>query len=198
MWGLLRAFTDFRSKTVTESALEDAFRGKLLAAFYLAGPTASVGWTVGYWLQQRFQNPFIGQYSVPVVNMVVTTLAFQIVWWLGSRELYIAEARSPGQRFRLLERDLLPVHWTGIRIGMSFNLVTWAVVSGIIWVLEIANRTLAINLPASTILLIYEFVFVNSPFMRLMGDYFESHAKELAAGHFARLPAELKAPVAAE
>ncbi len=176
MWHALRLHLDGR--VPDETSLAKAFRGKLMACFWLSGPTSWIGWSLSYYLQRRFENPLLGQYSVPAINMVVTTFAYQVFWWLGNRELYRGEGG-----FRRFERDLLPVHGNGIRIGMSFNLVTWPLTSLLLLGIQFLNQRAAVAIPAVAVQQAVDAIFVNTTFMRLMGDFFERWSVVLASRH---------------
>jgi hypothetical protein len=187
MWHAIRTHRELESGTLSEADLAQSFRGKLLACFYLSGPFSWIGIGTSYWLQRKFENPWLGQYSTHLINMVVTTLAYQMFWWLGNYEVYRAEAGTTRHRFRAFERDLLPVHWAGIRIGMTFNVFTWPLTSGLLFLIHYANRHAAIAIPAPAVQQIVDVTLVNTTFMRLMADFFERWSHELGRRHAERL-----------
>ena len=186
VWQALRTHREVAEGTLTEEELATSFRGNLLACFYLSGPFIWIGLSLSYWLQRKLENPFVGQYSTHAINMVVTTLAYQMFWWMGNNGVYRREEKGGKARFRAFERDLLPVHWAGIRIGFTFNLITWPITSLIMYLIQAANRNAAIAIPAPLIQHFIDAAFVNTTFMRLMGDFFEHWSKELARRHMAR------------
>lgn len=177
LWAALRSFS---STTATRDEVVNMFRGKLLACFYLTGPSSWVGLAASYWLQRRYSNPFVGQYSEPVINMVLTTVVFQLIWAAGNPKLYRG---SSGEKFRALERDMLPVHWNGIKVGMTFNLVVFPVSSAIIGGILFLNRQAAIDIPAWVVTGVINTLFVQPQFMRAMGNFFEKWAGVLADRH---------------
>lgn len=173
MWTALRLHR--QDGALTQEELTTLFRGKLLACFFMSGPTIWIGFSLAYWLQLRTQNPFVGQYATPAINLVITTLAFQVIWWFGNREMY--------RSFRAFERDLLPVHWNGFRIGMTFNLISWPIVSLILFGIQTLNHRAAVHIPAQAVQQAFDATFINTTFMRLMGDFFERWAAVLAERH---------------
>lgn len=181
MWTALRLYR--RSGKLTTEELATSFRGKLLACFFLGGPTIWIGFATAYWLQRKYQNPFIGQYATHAINLVITTLAFQFIWWVGNREMYRSENPTLAGRFRAFQRDLLPVHGNGIRIGMTFNLISWPIVSLILWGIQTLNHRAAVDIPAQAVQQAFDATFINTTFMRLMGDFFERWSVVLAERH---------------
>lgn len=181
MWTALRLHR--QDGNLTQEELATLFRGKLLACFFMGGPTIWIGFSLAYWLQLKTQNPFVGQYATPAINLVITTLAFQFVWWIGNREMYRVEYPVLRDRFRAFQRDLLPVHWNGFRIGMTFNLISWPTVSLILFGIQAFNHRAAVHIPAQAVQQAFDATFINTTFMRLMGDFFERWSHVLAERH---------------
>lgn len=177
---LVAALKSFTGETATIEELGSAFRGKLLACFYLSGPLSFVSLAASVYLQRKTQNPFVGQYSEQAMSMVFCTLAYQVFWALGNRGLYRGTLR---ERFVAFEKDMLPVHGNGIKIGMSFNLVVWPVTSAILFGVQLLNRQAAVNIPAALVQGVINTVFVQPTFMRAMGDFFERWSRVLAERH---------------
>lgn len=172
-----------RDGSMTREELATSFRGKLLACFFMSGPTIWIGFASAYWLQRKYQNPWIGQYATHAINLVITTIAFQTIWWIGNREMYRGEHGSRRARFRAFERDLLPVHWNGIRTGMTFNIVSWPIVSLILFGIQAVSHRASVDIPAQAVQQAFDATFINTTFMRLMGDFFERWAMVLAERH---------------
>lgn len=183
MWSMLRSFKS--EGPPDKAALAEIFRGKLLATFFMAGPFSWIGFGLSYMLQQRFKNPYIGQYSQVAFNMIFTTLAFQIIWALANGPVYRRAGRTFRERFVAIERDLLPVHWGGIKIGMTFNAITWPLTSFILFIIALINRGASVAIPAAVVSTTLDYAFVNPTFMRLMGDFFQHWSEVLAERHLA-------------
>lgn len=181
MWTALRLHR--RDGSLSGEELATSFRGKLLACFFMSGPTIWIGFATAYYLQRKYQNPWIGQYATHAINLVITTLAFQFIWWVGNREMYRAEQPTLRGRFRAFQRDLLPVHGNGIRIGMTFNLISWPIVSLILLGIHALNRRASVDIPAQAVQQAFDATFINTTFMRLMGDFFERWSLVLAERH---------------
>ncbi|MGV3615494.1 MAG: hypothetical protein ACO1SV_09195 [Fimbriimonas sp.] len=183
MWHALRTHRQVGERTLTQAELAESFRGKMMACFFMAGPTSWIGIGLAYWLQRKFENPWLGQYAVHPINMVITTAAYQLFWWFGNRDVYRAESPTGGGQFRAMERDLLPLHWGGIRIGMTFNLFTWPLTSLILYGIHLWNQRAAVGIPAQFVQQAVDACLVHPTFTRLMGDFFERWSNELGRRH---------------
>jgi hypothetical protein len=163
------------------SRLEELFRGKLFGVFFLSGPSAFLGFTGATIAQYWTQNSWVGLFSTIIFTFLITTLAYQIFWYLDNRKLY--ERISPNFLIQLreLEIDLWPIHWTGMRFGLVFSLLTVSLSSIVIVVANFIRPGLANALPIPIILMLLEFVLVSGTFMRIMGDQFDRHSRTLAA-----------------
>lgn len=113
--------------------------------------------------------------------MVVTSVVFQIVWWIDNKKLY-AHLPTSFDKLKELERDLWPVHWTGIRTGLILGLMSsfW-VVGIVVAAFQLLAPKLAEIIPMNLFLVITEAIVIQGPFLRIMGDFFDRHSKRLAA-----------------
>jgi hypothetical protein len=164
----------------TAEELAESFRGKLLGCFYLAGGLSWIGVAISYHLQLLYKNPFVGQYSEGLINMVLCSAGFQVIWVRINQGLYRGSLRK---RFLDLERDLLPVHWTGIRNGLVLDLIARPTVSLIIFIIQRIDPQLALVIPAAIIQVVFGAIFVQTNYMRLIGDFIERWSRVLAERH---------------
>jgi hypothetical protein len=163
-------------------SLESLFRGKLFSTFMLSGPFGLLSIPIGYWAQISAKDNFIGFFLTMFLVAFFATAAYQVIWWHDNKHLYRRVFKSPFDRFRAMQRDLWPVHWTGIRVGGGLAFITTMWVAGIvIGLLKLLVPVGAEKIPTNVLVLILDAIFVQGPFLRIMGDFFERHGHKLAA-----------------
>jgi hypothetical protein len=156
------------------------FRGKLFGSFFLSGGFSLVGVAAGTYLQAITRNPWIGLFVPIVVGAIAATTVYQIVWWCDNWRLYRLYRRHPWEQFGEFERDLYPIHVSGLRMAAIFALLTIPLNSALIKVLDFINPTIAQVLPISIVYWLTDVALLQSTFVRVMGDIFEAHAHKLA------------------
>ena len=175
------------SLTLDRAALEDAFRGKLFGCFFLSGAFSFVGIAIGGALQVLTRKPSVGLFATIVLVSLICTAGYQLIWWLDNKKLYLATRDTPWGRFMELQRDLIPVHLVGFKLALIFGFLTIPINVLIIVVASAINESIAPYLPMPVLVFLIDFILVQQPLMRLMGDAFERHSKVLADKYTARL-----------
>ena len=165
-----------------EEELQQLFRGRLFAAFFLSGPFGMVGAALGYAVQRWTENPWIGWIGTIFFTMTVTTAAYQLMWFLNNRDMYGGSGSK--STFAELQRDLWPVHWFGIRTGFLFALMASPINAILIGALQLFSASMARTLPIPVLVLLVDWIVVQGTFVRLMGDFFDRHSRVLAARRF--------------
>jgi len=161
--------------------LADSFRGKLFAAFFVSGLMVWPAMAISTYVQAATRNPTLSTLVMLAFTQIACTLVYQIIWYLSNRELYRLKFNRPVERFRALEKDILPVQWKGFRLVVPVLLLTYPIVTLVIhWITSAFPQTMN-YLPAGPLGFIVELLLIGTPFMRAMGDLFESHSKKLAA-----------------
>lgn len=178
-----RAFQERGASTIphSETELQQLFRGRLFSAFFLCGPFGMAGAALGYVWQRYSQSPWIGWLGTVLFTMILTTIAYQIIWLLMNKPIYAPYRRS--DRFMALQSDMWPAHWFGIRTGGAFALLASPINAALIGLLQYFSSSLARDLPIPILVLLVDWIVVQGTFMRLMGDFFDRHSRVLAARH---------------
>jgi hypothetical protein len=163
------------------SVLADSFRGKLFAAFFISGMMVWPAMALSTWVQATTRNPTLSTVVMLAFTQVACTLVFQLIWFLSNRELYRINFNRPVERLRGLQKDILPVQWKGFRLVVPVLSLTYPVVTLVVhWITHAFPSTMS-YLPAGPLGFLVELLLIGTPFMRAMGDLFESHSKKLAA-----------------
>jgi hypothetical protein len=161
-------------------SLVSSFRGKLFGSFFLSGGFSLVGVAAGTYLQVITGNPWVGLFVPIVVGAIAATTVYQIVWWCDNWRLYHLYRHHSWERIAEFEKDLLPIHASGLRMAAIFALLTVPLNSILIKVLDLINPHIAQVVPISVVYWITDVVLLQSTFVRVMGDIFEAHAHTLA------------------
>jgi hypothetical protein len=167
--------------TATAAELPEIFRGKLMGVFFATGWTNLIGIALGGFLQFRFGNPLLGLYSTPPLCFLITGIAFQIGWWADNKTIYGNHNQDPYHQFLNLQKDMWPMHRAALPIAIGFSLLNYILITPLYGLLSAINPMLAKNTPAGALIMLVEFLFIGSTFVRLMGDFFDRHSYTLAA-----------------
>ncbi|MBX3113851.1 MAG: hypothetical protein KF836_04730 [Fimbriimonadaceae bacterium] len=165
----------------THEELPEIFRGKLMGVFFATGWTNLLGIFLGGVLQYRFGSQWLGLYATPFLCFIVTAIAFQIAWWLDNRSIYRMIHRDPVHQFFDLQKDMVPVHRAALPVAIGFSLVNFLISSPVLALITLINPEAGKNTPAGALIMIVEFLFIGSSFVRIMGDFFDKHSFTLAA-----------------
>ncbi len=169
------------SGEATTEELPEIFRGKLMGVFLATGWTNLVGLALGGVVQYSTGSQWLGLFLTPAICFVVTAIAFQIAWWFDNRKLYALSASDPAHRFWTLQKDMGPVHRAAIPVAVGFSLVNFIIISPLLGLITLINPELGRNTPAGALIMLVEFLFIGSSFVRLMGDFFDKYSFSLAA-----------------
>lgn len=161
-------------------SLISAFRGKLFGSFFLSGGFSLVGVAAGTYLQYLTRSPWVGLLVPIVVGAFAATAVYQMVWWCDNWRVYRLYRHHIWDRLGEFERDLMPIHASGLRLAAVFALLTVPLNAVLIKVLDFINPQIAQVLPISVIYWITDVALLQSTFVRVMGDKFEAHAHVLA------------------
>ena len=169
------------SGQATTEELPEIFRGKLMGVFFATGWTNLLGLMLGGVVQYSTHNQWLGLYLTPVFCYIVTAIAFQIAWWIDNRKLYEITWKDPAHRFFALQKDMAPVHRAALPVAVGFSLLNFVIISPLLGLITLINPELGKNTPAGVLIMIVEFLFIGSSFVRLMGDFFDKYSFSLAA-----------------
>jgi len=159
-------------------SLQQLFRGKLFSCFFMSGPSGILAAVMAYGVQRFFKSPWMGLLATFLFAFVVTTIAYQMIWFADNRVLY---RRKRGfQKLFALERDLWPIHFVGVRTGLIFLFLVTPINGVIIGAIEFASKQFAEWFPVPVIAFLVDVAVVQGPFLRIMGDAFERHSHVLA------------------
>lgn len=171
------------------SDIVELFRGRLVGTFFISGPSNLVGVALASWLQVASGMPYMAL-LMPVVCYLTTALAYQVVWAYENRKLYGWLPGSPWTRFVAMEKDLWPVHRASFRYALFFYFLLTVTQPIVIFAVDSLNHKLAQRVPFPAIMTVVEFLLISGPFVRNMGDFFESYApvigeryRTFCAGH---------------
>lgn len=156
-----------------------ALRGRLFACFFVAGPFSFTGVVASVWLQARSHNLWVGMISMYIINIAVSTLAYQVAWGVSSREFY-SEKRSPWRLATNVLADIWPVQWKGLVWAFTFSMISIPFNSVLIVVIYAFLPKTAESVPMGLVVAVFDFVFVSGTFVRVMGDIFEKYSVILA------------------
>ena len=170
-----------------------ALRGRLFACFVVAGAFSSSGMLVSLWLQSVSHSPYIGVLSVYVANNVLCTIAYQIAWWISSKEFY-KEGRNPLKTLSLVISDVWPVQWQGLKWAALAALITLPFNIVVLFVLKTFAPKVGDYIPAAVLVAVVDFVFVSGTFVRVMGDIFANHSLVLAKRYWTSKESESEDP----
>lgn len=165
---------------ISTADLPEIFRGKLMGVLFATGWTNLVGLGLAYWIQKATSNPWFALFGTPVTCYISTAIGFQIGWWLDNRDIYRKTHADPAHRFWELERDLLPVHKASLPMAVVFSFTSLFIGAPVLFVIQLINANFARELPAPMLVMIAEFLFVGSAFVRFMGDFFDKYSYKLA------------------
>ena len=171
---------DFGRDIMDRQGLAEAFRGKLFGSFFFSGPFSFTGVLFGAALQYLFKNPWLGIFAPVAIGHLVSTIAYQVIWWLDNRKLYATYTSSGWRQFIEMEKDLIPIHIAGFKVALAFAAITIPFNSVILVILDHFSHYLATVLPMSVMVMFVDLLFVSSTIVRVMGDLFERHAFVLA------------------
>lgn len=161
--------------------LAASFRGKMFAAFFMSGMLVWPGIALSWWVQAVTDSPFWGNASLLVYTQIACTIGFQVLWFLGNRELYRIFYTTPKARFLAIQKDVLPAQWKGFKMVIPVLALTYPVVAFGVHLIAQAVPGASKALPAGALSFLVEALLIGTPFMRAMGDLFEVHGKKLAA-----------------
>lgn len=161
-------------------SLAKVFRGRLFSAFFITGSSGLIAAALAYAIQRYFDNPWIGLFATILFGIVVTSLAYQIFWFIDNKGLYQKNGHQTIGSLVEMQRDLWPVHFMGIKTGLTFLILTTPVNGLIIGLIEFFNRKFAAVLPVPVIMYVVDLILVQGAFLRLMGDFFDRYSKVLA------------------
>lgn len=162
-------------------ALAEMFKGRLFSCFFLSGPFALLGAFMATVTQYTKRSAEVGLYSTVPWVMLLTTIAFQIFWWMHNRGLYINHYKSRVDAVWALEKDLVRVHVTGILYATAFSVIGFLVIQPIIVILRLYLKEKIDWIPMSVLFLAVDFVLIQSPYFRIMSNLFEKQSHVLAA-----------------
>ena len=169
--------------------LQKLFRGKLFSIFMVSGPTAFLGLAIAGVLQAVTRSPWVGLFASILLVFVVTTTAFQILWYADNKNVYRVNGRFRKNSFVAMQQDLMPLHIFGLKTAATFALVAVPINAVIIGAVQIANAQAANSLPVPLMVFILDTILVQGTFMRIMGNFFDRHSVMLAKRHFELLSA---------
>ena len=161
-------------------ALAQTFRGRLFSCFFLSGPFALVGVFMGTVTQYVFHSADIGLNSTLPWIMFLTTLAFQIFWWMHNRRLYLSHYPNRLTAIWALQKDLFRVHITGIAFGTAFASVGFALTKLMIVLIGHFFPKVIDWIPMNVLFFILDFILVQGPYLRVMGELFDKQSKKLS------------------
>ncbi len=170
-------FDDIRDKP---EELSQAFRGKLFAVFFLAGPFSMLGMPIGYALQLLLRSPWVGLFGTLAFAQICSTIAYEVIWWGANRRLYHECSHRRSLRFLEALKDVTPVQWKGFKMAATLWLVTIPLNSVIIGILELISHDVAVGVPVPIIVAGTDALLIQTTFIRTMGDIFERHSRWLA------------------
>lgn len=169
--------------------LQKLFRGKLFSIFMVSGPTAFLGLAIAGVLQAITRSAWVGLFASIVLVFVVTTTAFQILWYADNKNIYRENGRFGRHSFVTMQQDLMPLHLFGVKTAATFALVAVPINAAIIGAVQIANSQAAHSLPVPLMVFVLDTILVQGTFMRIMGDFFDRHSVMLTERHFDLLSA---------
>lgn len=169
-------------KTVED--LAQVIRGRLFACFFFAGPFAILGGVAAYGLQYLTKSPFVGLYSGIILSQVFATLAFQIFYWVATKELY-GHVQGFKQKFCTFERDVIPIQWKGLSVLLTFSVIGIPVKSAITWIISVTWPSFAVVFPIQIISSAFDLAFQECNLVRIMGNSFVDHANKISTRYFA-------------
>lgn len=183
---MLQAFKNRKEFAIphSEEELQQLFRGRLSICFFLSGPFAFVGASIGGVVQYATRNPYLGVAGTILGIFFVTSLTYQFFWWLDNRRIYSLDGRFGRREFLNMQRDLWPVHLFGAKTGFTFALLSAPIVAVIVGAIQLVSSRFAESFPAPILVLVVDWIVVQGTFVRIMGDFFDRYARSLASKHF--------------
>jgi hypothetical protein len=168
--------------------LASSFRGKMFAAFFVSGMLVWPGIAISWWVQAQTENTFLGIAAMLLFTQIACTVGFQSLWYLSNRELYRTQYSHFQERFMALQHDILPAQWKGFKMVIPVISLTYPIVATLThWIATVVPGAIK-ALPAGGLSFLVELLLISTPFMRAMGDLFESHTKKLAAKYVRATP----------
>ncbi len=164
-------------------ALAKAFRGRMFACYVLAGPFGAIGLIAGTAIQYIWKNPYFGYLSTVIINNIIITVVFQIIWAVAHKRLYAEEVESRSEWFQSLQRDLLPVQLRAFKYALLVMVFVVPFIIGTIKLVEIISVKAALAIPFAPLGAALELAVQNVTLVRLIGDLFDRHSKVLAERH---------------
>ena len=161
-------------------SIATGFRGKLFGSFFVSGSFSLLGVVAGTYAQVVTGNPWIGLFVPIIVGAIAATSVYQAVWLLDNWRIYRLYRHHFWEQFVEFEKDLLPIHASGLRMAAFFAVVTVPLNTVLIKVLDFINPHIAQMLPISVIYYLTDLLLLQSTFVRVMGDIFERHSHLLA------------------
>jgi hypothetical protein len=149
-----------------------------------AGPTNILALVGGYAAQRYFDNVYVGLFATILLGILITTSAYQALWWTSTKTMYTGRKVGFWDHFNAVQRDLWPVHFHGIRVALTLLLITAPIHTGGVAVFHTLAPKLANVFPAAVVLFVVDIIFIQGPFLRSMGDCFERQARVLADRYF--------------
>ncbi len=171
---------DLLNGNADHASLPEIFRGKLMGVFFATGWTNLVGIALGVAAQKASSNQYVGLFATPVFCYFVTAIGFQVGWWLDNRRIYQQVHADPAHRFWSLQQDMLPVHKASLPFAVAFNVANLVISGPILVLISWINPTVGRETPAGILIIVVEFLFVGSQFVRVMGDFFDKYSYKLA------------------
>lgn len=164
--------------------LQQMFRGKLFSCFFLSGPFSFVAVAIASYLQYLTRSAWVGLFSTIFLIMLITLIAYQFFWWIDNRRIYMESGSFGRAEFMAMQRDLWPVHWFGMRTGLTFAAVGVPINGAIIGLADLVARNVSRNLPMPIIVIVIDAIVVQGTFVRIMGDFYDRYSHRLAERHF--------------
>jgi hypothetical protein len=163
-----------------KESLQQLFRGKLFSAFFMSGPSGLLAAALAYTIQRLFDSHWIGLLATFVFALVITSIAYQIVWYIDNRILYDRDSKGKLHGILELQKDMWPIHLVGLKTGAFFFFVVGPINAAILGAFELMNRDFAKWFPVPVVVFLVDIAIVQGPFLRIMGDFFEKHSFRLA------------------
>ena len=164
--------------TNNPEAFEQGVRGKMFAAFVMAGAFSVIALPIGIAAQVATKSAWVGMVTPMVLGHVISNVSFQFIWAWTNRDLY-APHRGFISKFFSLEEDLVPLQVAGLRVVAPLILLALPINSLFAFVLETYFHDLVKFIPIGIIMVAVEMIFFNGTYIRLMGNLFERYAKQL-------------------
>jgi len=164
--------------THNPEAFRTGVRGKMFAAFVLAGAISVIALPIGVAAQVASNKAWVGMITPMALGHLISNVAFQFIWAWTNRDLYAPHKGLVG-KFMSLEEDLVPLQLAGLRVALPLVLLALPINGTFAFILDTYFQNMVKYIPIGFIMVAVEMIFFNGTYIRLMGNLFERYSEQL-------------------